>query len=65
VCTLSAFYPGVPYQNQYAAAVHAVANDRKYGFGQAYAYPYDDQCGFSTDISDPAARQLVVTINPS
>ena len=65
VCNLAAFYPGVAYQNQYASAVHAVANNRQYGFGQAYAYPYDDQCGFSTDISDPAARQLVVTISPS
>lgn len=65
VCTLSAFYPGVPYQNQYAAAVHAVANNPRYGFGQSYAYPYDDQCGFSTDIADPRPRQLVVTVNPS
>jgi hypothetical protein len=50
-------------QNLWATAVWAVAKNTTYGFGQAYAIPYDDKCGFSTDIQDTGARVMTVTVN--
>lgn len=64
-CTSGDFYGGKPYQDQYASVVHAVANNPTYGFGHAYAYAYDDQCGFSTDISDPSPQSVTVNIWPT
>ena len=57
-------YPGASYQNQYAAVVHKVAANVAYGYSQAYALPYDDQCNNSTTITNTAPTSLSVTINP-
>lgn len=65
ICTSSSFYPGRPYQNEFARIVHSVANDSTYGFnGLAYAFSYDDACNlYSSAISDASPAQLNVTIN--
>ena len=64
-CNEAQFYPKAPYEDQYAAVVHAVANNPTYGYGKAYAMPYDDQCDISTTIIDAAPATLTLTINPS
>lgn len=59
-------YPGSPYQNQYAAVLHAIAANPAYGIGGgAYAFPYDDNCNQSTDTTDPAPKSLTITVNAS
>lgn len=64
-CNAGDFYGGKPYQDEYASVVHAVAKNPSYGFDKAYAYAYDDQCGFSTNITDPSPRSVTVNIWPS
>ena len=58
-------YPAAaaPTQNLYATAVWSVAKNLTYGYGKAYAIPYDDKCGFSTDIQDSGAKVITVTVN--
>lgn len=58
----SPLYPNAAYQNQYAAVVSTVASNPLYGFGQSYTIPYNDQCGLSTTIQDPAPTGLSITI---
>jgi hypothetical protein len=65
-CTPGDFYiPPAPFQNQFAAAVHNTAKNTQYGYNKAYAFSYDDQCGFSTDISDSSPTGLNLLINPT
>ena len=54
-----------PYQNQYAGALHTIANTYAYLAGSAYGYPYDDLCGTSTDSTVTGITQMTITINPS
>ncbi len=54
-----------PYQNQFAGALHSIANTYAYVAGAAYGYPYDDLCGTSTDTTATGITQMTVTINPS
>lgn len=64
----TARFPGTtiaPYENQYAGALHAVANTYAYVPGAAYGYPYDDLCGTSTDTTSDGTTQMTITINPS
>ncbi len=63
VCTGA--YPGTPYQSQWANVVHAVAANGTYGYNQAYAFSYDDQCGASTNIADNSATSMTITIWPT
>jgi len=58
-------YPGSAYQNQYANAVHAIANQPQYGYGGAYAFAYDDSCATSTDTSQTSPTAMTIQINPS
>jgi hypothetical protein len=50
-------------QNLWATAVWGAAKNPTYGYGEAYAIPYDDKCGYSTDIKDSGARVITVTVN--
>jgi hypothetical protein len=50
-------------QNMWATAVWSVAKNPTYGSGKAYAIPYDDKCGFSTDIVDSGATVMTITVN--
>ena len=63
--SLSQLYPSsaAPTQNMWATAVWSVAKNLTYGYGKAYAIPYDDRCGNSTDIEDSGARVITVTVN--
>lgn len=64
----SARFPSVttaPYQNQFAAALHLIADTYAYVPGAAYGYPYDDLCGTSTDTTAAGITQMTITINPS
>ena len=54
-----------PTQNMWATLVWQAAKNTTYGYGKAYAIPYDDKCGFSTDIQDSGARVITVTVNPN
>jgi len=63
---LSSLYPATSpaaTQNLWATAVWQVAKNSTYGYGKAYAIPYDDKCGNSTDIQDSGARVITVTVN--
>lgn len=65
VCT--GRFPGptvAPYENQFAAALHSIANTYAYVAGAAYGYPYDDLCGTSTDTTATGITQMTITINP-
>jgi hypothetical protein len=64
VAQLYATPPG-PTQNLWSTVVWAAAKDPTYGYGQAYSIPYDDKCGFSTDIQDSHASVVTITINPN
>jgi hypothetical protein len=64
-CTSTDFYRSAAYQDEYANVVHAIAKNPTYGFDRAYAYAYDDQCGFSTNITDPSPQSVTVNIWPS
>jgi hypothetical protein len=43
-------------QNLWATAVWSVAKNLTYGYGKAYAIPYDDKCGFSTTSKTAAPK---------
>ena len=66
-CTSAQFYPGRPYQNNFAQQIHKVAQNSTYSYGdRAYAFSYDDVCNlYSPSITDAAPQTLSVTINPS
>lgn len=66
-CTSAQFYPGRPYQNNFAQQIHLVAQNTAYSYGdRAYAFSYDDVCNlYSPSITDAAPQTLTVTINPS
>lgn len=65
VCTGRFTSGGAAYQNQFANALHAVANTYAYISGAAYGYPYDDLCGTSTDTTSSGIQSMTITINPS
>ena len=43
--------------NSYAAVMHA--NTKKY---DCHAFPFDDACGYSSDLSDPSPVALNATL---
>jgi len=56
------------YLNQYAATlwkvVHAGYTPKVNGVASGvYAIPFDDQCGYSSDLTDTGAQSIIVTIN--
>ena len=51
-----------PAQNLWATIVWQAARNPSYGYGSAYAIPYDDQCGYSTNLTDSSAKVLTATI---
>jgi hypothetical protein len=57
--------PAAPTQNLWATVVWATAKNATFGFGQAYAIPFDDKCGFSTNIQDSHANVVTITVNPN
>ncbi len=58
MCTKGDFYK--PNKtNHYAAIMHA--NTKNYN---CYAFAFDDQCGYSSDLSDPDPTNLNVTLGP-
>ncbi len=54
-----------PTLNMWSSVVWATAKNPTYGFGQAYSIPFDDKCGFSTDIQDSHANVVTITVNPN
>jgi Beta-1,3-glucanase len=57
VCTSGDFYANAP-TNYYSQILHANSLN-----GQCYGFPFDDVCGlYSSDISDPAPTQLILTL---
>jgi hypothetical protein len=57
VCSSGDFYANAP-TNYYSQILHANSLD-----GQCYGFPFDDVCGlYSSDISDPAPAQLILTL---
>lgn len=58
LCTKSDFYKP-DNTNHYAAIMHA--NTKNYN---CYGFAFDDQCGYSSDLSDPAPTNLNVTLGP-
>jgi hypothetical protein len=65
----SLYANSVPYLNYYGAALWYAVHQGltpKNGQGQpsgVYGIPYDDQCGYSSDLADSAAQSIIVTIN--
>jgi hypothetical protein len=56
-CDSSQFYQTT--SNGYAQLLHKYSTG-----GQCYAFPYDDVCGtYSSDLNDPAATGLALTLN--
>lgn len=57
VCSSSDFYPSAP-TNYYSQILHANSLG-----GQCYGFPFDDVCDlYSSDLSDPQPRQLILTL---
>jgi hypothetical protein len=57
-CTKSKFYQPSK-TNHYAQILHAQTKNYN-----CYAFAFDDQCGYSSDLSDPAPTELNITLGP-